>query len=177
MNVLMIVAILLAPLIAVQVTRNSDRRRAEHDRKTWVYKNLMSSRATPVSQPHVEALNSIDLEFAGKSDKEERVREDWKAYLDVLGDKTIPPEIWNEKRIDRLAKLLSSMGKCLGYKFDEVHLRKGAYLPQLHGEIINSQVEIHRWLIALKNGQEAVPIKIVAVPQPAQDDSNDRKAA
>ncbi|MCH8041014.1 MAG: hypothetical protein IH977_11825 [Nitrospinae bacterium] len=62
-NWLIIAAILLGPLIAVQVTRYLDNKKEVRERKLSVFKTLMATRAYVVSWDHVVALNRIDLEF------------------------------------------------------------------------------------------------------------------
>lgn len=88
---LMIAAVLLGPIIAVQLTRFLDNKKEVRERKLKVFQTLMATRAYALSWDHVEALNRIDLEFDKNNKKEKPVIEAWKAYLDLLGDKTIPP--------------------------------------------------------------------------------------
>ena len=79
---LMIVAVLLAPLVAVQVQKILERYREDRARKLNVFKTLMATRAATISAQHVQALNTIDLEFQGK--KYKAVTDSWKTYLDHL---------------------------------------------------------------------------------------------
>ncbi|MDE2314976.1 MAG: hypothetical protein KGK06_01085, partial [Xanthomonadaceae bacterium] len=60
---LTIAAVLLSPLIAVQVTRYLDNKKEVRERQLWIFKTLMATRASSMSPHHVEALNRIDLEF------------------------------------------------------------------------------------------------------------------
>ena len=69
-NALMILAILLAPLVALQIQRRLDFRREIRERKLAIFRTLMTTRANKVSVSHVESLNMIDIEFFGDSDKE-----------------------------------------------------------------------------------------------------------
>lgn len=68
-DVLMIAATAFSPLIAVQVTRHLDDRNEERDRKLKVFKTLMSTRAYNLAPAHVQALNTIDLEFSAKKNQ------------------------------------------------------------------------------------------------------------
>jgi len=74
-DILMIAATAISPLIAVQVTRFLADQNDDRARKLKVFKTLMATRAYSLSPGHVEALNSIDLEFAGGSKGEKQVRE------------------------------------------------------------------------------------------------------
>ena len=81
-EVLTIVAIVIAPVVAVQVQKRLEVFREQRGRKLWVFKTLMATRAATVSADHVQALNMIDLEFREKRYK--RVTVAWKTYLDHL---------------------------------------------------------------------------------------------
>ncbi|MFX6755224.1 DUF6680 family protein, partial [Acinetobacter baumannii] len=59
-DILMIIAVLLSPVIAVQVTRYLDNKKEARERQLWVFKTLMATRALSLSPHHVEALNRID---------------------------------------------------------------------------------------------------------------------
>ena len=97
-DALIILATLLGPIIAVQVTRYVDNQNEVKGRKLQVFKTLMATRAYTLSPAHVEALNRIDLEFSNDKPSEKKVIEVWKQYLDHLGDKSLTPERWSEKR-------------------------------------------------------------------------------
>ena len=77
---LMICAVILAPLIAVQVDKYLEKKRNKKGRKLGIFKTLMATRGRALDPRHVEALNMIDLEFEG----EKSVTDAWKAYLDHL---------------------------------------------------------------------------------------------
>lgn len=158
-DVLMVLAIFLGPIVAVQLTRFLDERREIRARKLNVFKTLMATRAYTVSWNHVEALNRIDLEFNKKVPKERRVLESWKAYLDLLGDKALSPEQWNIKRVDLLVDLLQSMALALKYDFDKTQIKNSSYSPQAHGNIEAEQAALRRYALELLEGKRAIPVK------------------
>lgn len=59
---LLIVSTILGPILAVQVQKWLELWREKRDRKLKIFYNLMATRAARVSERHVEALNSIQLE-------------------------------------------------------------------------------------------------------------------
>ena len=81
---LIIFAVLLGPVLAVQVQKAIESWKESKQRKITIFKSLMSTRRTTLSPRHVEALNMIDIEFSPKRPKEKRVIESWKIYLDHL---------------------------------------------------------------------------------------------
>lgn len=176
-NILTIAAILLAPLVAVQVQKWLEVFREERGRKLWIFKTLMATRAANVSPDHVQALNMIDLEFRGRRYK--KVTDAWKAYLDHLA--SFPKEEdeteqkrWGENRVDRLASLLIEMGKSLGYEFDEVHVKKSVYAPEAHSQIENENTLVRRGLIRVLYGEASLRMVIDSLPT-EQDEAEEQK--
>ena len=163
---LTILAIVIAPVVAVQVQKKLEVFREQRGRKLWVFKTLMATRAATVSAEHVQALNMIDLEFREKRYKS--VTTAWKTYLDHLSsypknDEKLQP-IWGERRVDLLTNLLLEMGRSLGYEFDEVHVKKGIYAPEAHGRLEDENMLIRRGLLNLLYGDTALKMNVTSFP-------------
>ena len=165
-EVLTIVAIVIAPVVAVQVQKRLEVFREQRGRKLWVFKTLMATRAATVSADHVQALNMIDLEFREKRYK--RVTVAWKTYLDHLSSYPKDAEnlqpIWGERRVDLLTNLLLEMGCSLGYEFDEVHVKKGIYAPEAHGRLEDENMLIRRGLLNLLYGDTSLKMNVTSFP-------------
>jgi Family of unknown function (DUF6680) len=163
---LMILAVLLAPLVAVQVQKFLEHYRENRVRKLDVFKVLMATRAATVSPQHVQALNMIDLEFQGK--KYKNVTDTWKTYLDHLNHYPKQDEkqqtLWGERRVDLLTKLLMEMCKSLGYSFDEVHVKRAIYAPEAHAQIENENWLIRQGLIRLLYGDANLKMDVASFP-------------
>ena len=163
---LTILAIVIAPLVAVQVQKRLEIFREERGRKLWIFKTLMATRAATVSAEHVQALNMIDLEFREK--RYRNVTTTWKTYLDHLGsypkeDEKLQP-IWGERRVNLLTNLLLEMGRSLGYEFDEVHVKKGIYAPEAHGRLEDENMLLRRGLLRLLYGDAELKMKVTSFP-------------
>ena len=167
---LMILAVLLSPLIAVQVQKWIENWRADRIKKISIFKTLMATRGTPLSPRHVEALNMIDLEFDAKKQEEKKVLEAWKVCLDHFYD--VPKDYedpsyktkqdaWMTKTEEYIIDLLHAMAHSLGYDFDKVQLKKGFYAPQGHADIEIEQLLIRKGVVQLLLGKRILPIKIV----------------
>lgn len=156
----MIFAILVGPIIAVRVTRFVDEQKEVRERKLWIYKSLIATRANTLSPQHVEALNRIDLEFKKDSLGERNVVEKWGEYLDLLGDKSIGPEQWAVRGTELLVELLHLMGKALRYTFDRTHIKNATYSPTGHEKIERQQEAIRQGLVHLLSSKRALPIFI-----------------
>jgi hypothetical protein len=167
-DILMVVAVLLAPVVAVQVQKWLEQYRAERERQLRIFKTLMATRATGLSPDHVQALNLIDLEFQGERFK--KIRKAWKSYLDHLGDYPKGDDdqarlpVWNEKKADFLADLLMEMGKPLGYDFDAVHVKKGIYLPEGHTTLEAEHALIRRGFVRLLFGGSSLKMDVQSLP-------------
>ena len=72
-DILMILAVLLAPFLAVYVQKKIETWKSQRDTKLWIFKTLMATRGATLSPQHVQALNMIDLEFSGKDKKKKRL--------------------------------------------------------------------------------------------------------
>ena len=163
---LMIAAVLLGPIIAIQLTRYLDNKKEVRERKLQVFKTLMATRAYTISWDHVMTLNRIDLEFDKNNKKEKAVIEAWKEYLDLLNNRALTPEQWNIKRVDLLVELLHKMALVLNYDFDKTHIKNSSYSPVAHGDMEAEQTALRKGLIEVLDGKRVIPIKITNLPNP-----------
>lgn len=167
---LMILAILLAPVVAVQVQKYLELLREVRRRKIAVFEALMATRAARVSSQHVQALNMIELEFRDRkffglirrNRPDREVRESWKTYLDHLetryDEKSLPQ--WTDKGNDLFLDLLYAMAASLGYEFDRVTLKKGCYSPMAHENLLVNQELVMQGLVGVLTGKQAIPVEI-----------------
>ncbi|MFT3763679.1 MAG: hypothetical protein QM761_13945 [Pseudoxanthomonas sp.] len=163
---LMVLAVLLSPLIAVQVTRYLDNKKEARERQLWIFKTLMATRASSLSPHHVEALNRIDLEFKAQTKKDREVIEAWKVYLDLLGNDQMAADQWNIRRIDLLVELLQKMAIVLDYSFDKTTIKNSAYYPRGFGALEDEQGAIRRGVKELLEGQRHLPMYVTNFPPP-----------
>lgn len=179
-NWLTILAILAAPWVALWIQAKLDAKKEAKGRRLNIYKTLMATRATPLSQEHVRALNMIDLEFYGKK-KYQSIRSAWQAYLRVR----IEHKATNEKEIidfnkacdETLTTLLVKMGKTLGYNFNEENIRKSLYKPGGHVSEENYQTFIRAKLSDLFSGSFALPMNLKVSPEELQEQKKLRDLA
>src|ERR1019366_9617171 len=64
-----IIAIVRGPIVALRIQRAIEDERATKNRKLWIFKTLMSNRATRMAPVFVQALNLIDVEFTARSEE------------------------------------------------------------------------------------------------------------
>lgn len=150
---IMVAAVLLAPLVALQVQRYLDNRREKRHRRTAIFQTLMTTRAQATSPAHVHALNLIDIEFYGKGS----VIQKWKEYHDHLGSNQ--NAAWGQRREDLFIELLYQMAKSLGYKFDKLQLKRSIYFPVAHSDLEAELGAIRRGLIEVLAGKRPLLMK------------------
>ena len=171
-----VVAILAAPLAAVWAQRRIDHARERRGAKLKIFQTLMATRAARVSLEHVQALNSIDIEFYGRrvfgrfrwpSAKERTVLDLWRQYLDHLNLTTNDDEatrLWNIRGDELFTDLLFAMSRAVGYDFDRVYLKRSIYRPQAHGWAELDHRAIRAGLAKLLSGQEPLRVSVSEAP-------------
>jgi hypothetical protein len=183
-EIISILAILLAPIIALRVSKRLDENKSARNRKMFIFTTLMAKRATGLSPEFVEALNRIDVEFYGGDDKSKMVVEAWRLYHDHLSntpgtkinevsgiDPTKPIneeewKIWSTKREDLLTELLYQMAVYLGFKFDKVNLKRGHYFPRAYGDLEDEQTIIRKGLVDIFKKKAPFPVLAFIVSPP-----------
>ena len=163
-----IFAIYYGPIAALKTQRKLDEEREARSRKIYIFKTLMSNRATRLSANYVQALNLIDVEFTGTDDKEKAVREAWKELLDLFQNFKTTANA-PEKADELNAMLLAAMGKCLGYDFDKVYLKKGAYYPEFSVNIELEQHSLRKQVLELLDGSGRRKLPIAMFEQKFPD--------
>jgi hypothetical protein len=116
----------------------------------------------------------VDLVFYGervlgiqrRSAKEQRVLDVWKEYHDHLNNKVDDTQVslWLAQGDELFTNLLYAVAQDLGFKFDRVQLKRGAYSPVAHGEIEAEQTELRKAALSLVTGKHALKMNVVALP-------------
>ena len=161
-EIISIGAIILGPILAVQIEKYLERHRENKNRRLSIFKTLMATRGSVLSWDHVEALNRIDLEFSGNR-KFVKVIQAWKAYFDNLSQKAYTPEesiVWANKNQDLLTDLLYEMGHSLGFNFDKVLIKRNVYSPVGHAKIEYEQEQIRNSMLEILSGNKSFPITL-----------------
>lgn len=167
MEWLTIIAIIVGPVLAVQAQKWIERAREKRNLRLYTFKRLMATRGAVLSPTHVEALNMIDLEFAGKGKKDVEVRQRWEEYLDNLTHVVQDPEkhqaeldAWSKRNNDLLVNLLVSMSRAVGYNFTSVQIRRGVYTPLGHANFEFETQAFRRGWIQVLLGNRAIPMDV-----------------
>lgn len=154
-------ALFYAPIMALRIQKKIETFKEDRERKFNVFKTLLSTRGNTVSMEHVQALNTIDIEFYGNN----AVEGTWNVYRDHLnsypyGQDKATQDRWEDKRLDYITDLLYSMANFFQYNFDKVTLRKGAYSPLAHGVLNQENALIRKGVIEVLDGGKPIKIKL-----------------
>jgi hypothetical protein len=168
-DVIMIAAVILAPISALWIQWQLQLRQGRLEAKRRIFRTLMATRSTSLDVNHVQSLNMIDVEFSSGSTEDREIRTAWQNYLDYLNTPQPQDQIgahqWGMTRLDVLATLLSKMGKPLGYDFPFTDYKNKTYQPTGLADNWNDSVEIRRGVLAMLNGK---PLKMDVTSLPAQ---------
>lgn len=176
----MISAVLLGPILAVQAQKIVEDFKDRHNRKFYIFRTLMATRATTVSPDHVTALNMIDMEFSKDKKKEKPIVEAWKTLLSHYEDvPALPSEtateaeknqyitqstIWCGASQGKLVDLLYAMSNYFKYGFDKVHLEKSVYYPKGMSDIELELRAVRKAVIDAFTGKTAFKMDIESFP-------------
>jgi hypothetical protein len=171
LNVVMVGAVVLSPIIALEVQKRLDDRRATLDRKMEIFRKLMTTRATQLSPAHVEALNGIEVEFYATSGPDKKVLDAWRQYINHLNRPTGDGEAlnrWVEAKSGLLIDLLYQMAQRLKYDIDKVAIEKNVYHPKGFVEIEAEQHALRKAALAVFSGQQPIQATVVGRVQTSQ---------
>lgn len=159
-------AIIISPILAVQIQKWLETHREDKSRKYNLFLTLMMTRTHRLHPNHVFSLNQIDIEFSSYvnilgfrtlTKKYKKIIDAWKIYHDHLNNYSEASE-WGTKRDDLLIDLLYEMSQSLGYDFDRVFLKRGSYLPQGWQDSDEMDASIKEGLFELMQGKKTLPV-------------------
>ena len=173
---IIVFATLAGPILAVQAQKAIESLRDRKSRKEKVFAQLMATRAARLSPEHVQALNMMDIVFFGgttlgmrrRSKEEQAVLDAWKEYHDNLGEGADWPEVHQQahyaQRGELFLNLLYAVAQDVGFSFDRVQLKRGAYSPMAHEELENEQRALRKALLRGFSGDAPLKMEVVGIP-------------
>ena len=173
---IIVLATIAGPILAVQAQKAVERFRERRDRKERVFAQLMATRAARVSAEHVQTLNMIDIVYYGsstlgvrrRSKLEQAVIDAWKEYHDNLnaglGAEGEGLRHWSIKRDELFINLLHVMSQDVGFSFDRVQLKRGAYSPIAHEEFESEHRALRKAIIGGLSGETPLKMQVVQMP-------------
>lgn len=173
---IIVTATLLGPILAVQAQKAVEAIKDRRERKARVFAQLMATRAARLSPEHVQALNMIDIVFYGesilgfrkRSKEEQAVLDSWKEYHDNLSEGSNMSEPQQQahysKRDELFLNLVHAMSQDVGYSFDRVQLKRGAYTPMAHEELESDYRALRKATISALSGEQPIRMEVVAMP-------------
>lgn len=161
-------ATVAGPILAVQAQKWLERHRAVVDRRTFIFRILMATRATRLSPGHVEALNAIPVEFHGRNKKLKAIIDQWHTYLNWLNKSGLDEQVLTVERQKSFIDMLHAISTYLGYSFTRTDLENDVYYPNGHVLIEDDQQVIRRGFAQLLKGEISIPMAVKEFPVDAQ---------
>jgi hypothetical protein len=162
---LTICAVLLGPLLAFTVQYFRDERRDAVNRKRTIFRQLLLTQKVTMAPTHVDALNSIPLEFYG----EKAVMQAWREYTSHLNNQAMLKNNgsgWAERRLELLVTLTFEAGKCLGLEhIDKATLRDNVYVPQGYEDQEEQFRQIRAAVLQVMQGKRPISTTMVGPVQ------------
>ncbi len=155
------VAIVIGPIVAVQITLRSETSREKLRRKYQTFHALMKTRRVTLSAEHVTALNVIQTEFHD----DDKIIAAYKKYIDNLAGPHLPPGSSDDEihrfvdlRDDVFNEMMFEIGRHLGFSLDKRELAKYSYAPQGWVSIEAEQNALRQLALELLQGKRPISI-------------------
>ena len=165
---LTIAAIFIGPAFAFAIQHIRDKLEDDRTRKRLIFQQLLLTLKVPMAPRHVDALNSIPLEFHSVS----TVMQAWREYTSHLNNQSMLRnnlQGWADRKVELLVSLTFEIGKSLGYDhIDRATLRDNVYVPQGYEDTDEQFRQIRMVLLEVLRGKRPIPATIVGPVQVAQ---------
>jgi hypothetical protein len=148
-------------VLAFGIQNWRDRRRESSNRRRQIFQQLLLTLKVPMAPRHVDAINSVPLEFYSDS----AVFQAWREYTSHLNNKDMLknlPQRWGEKKYELLINLAYEMGKRLGYDhIDKSTLLDNVYVPQGYDDQEEQFRQMRASVLQVLQGERPVPVTMV----------------
>lgn len=162
---LTIAAIILGPILAFAIQHLRDKLRDDQTRKRQIFQQLLLTLKVPMSPRHVDALNSIPLEFYSVS----AVMQAWREYVSHLNNSHMVrnnPQGWGERKLELLVTLAYEIGRSLGYDhIDKATLRDNVYVPKGYEDNEEQSRQTQAALLQVLKGERPIATTMVGPVQ------------
>lgn len=163
LGIAIVIATFTGPLCAVKMTRHIDEKREKRARQLAVFRSLMGTRRTPLSDEHVKALNLVEIEFYGVDAVQRTHRE----LMQHINTKPVDENAWTERKRHLTTRLLSAMATALGYNLQQLDVLEGGYYPQGYANLEQEQQLVRHLLIDVLSARRPLAVAPAAPTPPS----------
>lgn len=158
-------ATFFGPILAVIVTRITDRRREQRDRQKAIFRTLMSNRVTRLNPETVQSLNLIEIEFSA----DRKIVSAWHDYFAHLNTE-IPLDQnriqeFLSKRNNLYVLLLDKIARSPGYKIDQLSILDGGYYPTAAVQAETDNQAVRQLFAEIARGERSLAVNIENIPK------------
>jgi hypothetical protein len=158
-DTLIILSTLLGPIFAVQIQKYLERIRQKDETLRKIFTILMVTRGSKMSIDHVNALNSVPIEFYGKKKELTEICESWRKYINHLNSDYNVFNDWINKTNELYNEMLSKMAIFLKYDLSYTQITKEQYSPKGYQDLEFEQTLLRRNLIQILTGENKIKVE------------------
>ncbi len=118
---------------------------------------------------HVEALNSIEIEFYAKDGPDKKVLDAWRLYASHLnaGRRQPVPDgnRWLDTKQQLLTELLHEMALALGYDISKATIKDDTYYPQGYVDVEQEQHALRKAALEVFSGTRPLATTVLGAVQ------------
>jgi len=167
-DVAIVFATVVGPILAVWAAEWRQKRKAQSDRREWVFRTLMTTRGARLSPDHVAAINHIEFAFPrGEFAEIDDARALYRKHLRSTDSASPEPAVrqaWFNRANELFAEMLHRMARSLGVSFPKSEITEESYYPDAFALSEAELNEIRALsLQVLKHGR---PLNIRVVNEP-----------
>lgn len=164
-DIIMTIAVIIGPIVAVVITRYLDNKNFEKNRKLSIFRDLIKDRSDSLSYNFVNAFNLIQIEFSNDA----KVIDAWKSVLECRNapGPQDDPEWWTRKNMEadqKINNMLFEMAKVLNIDLNPFDMQT-SYFPRGWSDEKQINLKIRNLLHELLDNKGAISVKIVESPQ------------
>lgn len=163
LGIAIVIATFTGPLAAVKMTRHIDEKREKRARQLAVFRGLMGTRRSPLSDEHVKGLNLVEIEFYGVDAVQSAHRE----LMQHINTKPGDDNAWTERKRHLTTRLLSAMATALGYNLQQLDVLEGGYAPQRYADLEQEQQLVRHLLIEVLSARRPLAVAPAAPTPPS----------
>lgn len=159
-GIAIVAATFLGPIVA---TRKADERRVAAEKRSQqmqVFRLMMGHRYQIIHPNYVSGLNMVQIEFSDCPN----IMDKYHQFLVAAGETPASDAKW--QRMEKATvKLLTEIGKELGYNLEQIDLMSQAYAPQGWFDDARKIREMVDFVSDLSQGRKALPVCAVVASQ------------
>lgn len=171
-DVAIIFATIVGPILAVWAAEWRQKRKAQEDRREWVFRTLMTTRGARLSPEHVAAINHIEFAFPRRGFTQiDDARALYRRHLrspDSVSPDGAVRQAWFNRVNELFADLLHSMAQAIHVPYPKSDITEESYYPDAFAQSAAEINEIRSLSLQVLKDGRPLHIRVVGDEPPSQ---------